>query len=116
MEPTEILRTIRVVAGGQAAVAPCLTAAILREFQRNWAAPQNQAAEVGGDTFARLTEREIAILRSLAAGYSNKEISVQLGFAEKTIRNSLTRLFQKLHLRDRTQAVSFAIRQGLVLL
>ena len=60
-----------------------------------------------------LTERDIEILRYVATGMSNKEIAEKLAYAEKTVKNYLSLIFQKLGMRDRTQAAIFALRQGL---
>ena len=62
----------------------------------------------------RLTERELEVVRALAMGKSNKEIAKSLGISEKTVRNHASNIYKKLHIFDRTQAVIYAIRQGLV--
>jgi len=59
-----------------------------------------------------LSSRDIEILRYVAAGMSNKEIAVKLSYSEKTVKNYLSLIFQKLGIRDRTQAAIFALRQG----
>jgi DNA-binding NarL/FixJ family response regulator len=61
-----------------------------------------------------LSEKEIEILRFVAAGMSNREIAVKLAYSEKTVKNYLSLIFQKLGIRDRTQAAIFALRQGLL--
>lgn len=61
-----------------------------------------------------LTDREGAVLRLLAEGFSNQEIADRLGIAEKTVRSHMGRVFDKLCVEDRTQAVLAAIRRGLV--
>src|SRR5918998_18250 len=62
----------------------------------------------------RLTERELEVIRALARGKSNKEIAHALGISEKTVRNHASNIYKKLHIFDRTQAVIYAIRRGLV--
>ena len=54
------------------------------------------------------------IVRYVAMGMSNKEISEKLAYSEKTVKNYLSTIFQKLHLRDRTQVAIFALRHGLL--
>src|SRR5215207_2805837 len=62
----------------------------------------------------RLTDRELEVVRALARGKSNKEIASTLGISEKTVRNHASNIYKKLHIFDRTQAVIYAIRRGLV--
>jgi DNA-binding NarL/FixJ family response regulator len=61
-----------------------------------------------------LTERELEVVKALAHGKSNKEIAHSLGISEKTVRNHTSNIYKKLHIFDRTQAVIYAIRRGLV--
>ncbi len=61
-----------------------------------------------------LAERDIEILRLLADGQSNQEIAGQLSISEKTVRNRLSLVFQRLHLKNRTEAALYAMRHGLV--
>jgi DNA-binding NarL/FixJ family response regulator len=61
-----------------------------------------------------LSERDLEILRLLAQGLKNQEIADQLIISEKTVRNRLSLLFRRLHLENRTQAVIYALREGLV--
>ena len=61
-----------------------------------------------------LTEKEINIIKAIAAGYSNKEISEKLYLSEGTIKNNITSILGKLSLRDRTQIAIFAFKKGIV--
>jgi NarL family two-component system response regulator LiaR len=63
-----------------------------------------------------LTERELEVIKALAQGKSNKEIARALDISEKTVRNHTSNIYNKLHIFDRTQAVIYAIRQGIVAL
>ena len=62
----------------------------------------------------KLTERELEVIRALSQGKSNKEIARDLEISEKTVRNHASNIYKKLHIFDRTQAVIYAIREGLV--
>jgi DNA-binding NarL/FixJ family response regulator len=61
-----------------------------------------------------LTEREIEIIRYVAAGMNNREIANKLAYSEKTVKNYLSNIFSKLGIRDRTQAAIYGLRQGLI--
>ena len=104
----ELLRAIRVVATGEALLDSAIALKMMDEFRRL----QGDAA--GTDGITQLTERELDILRLVAQGLDNNEIGHQLGLSEKTIRNRLTTIFEKLHVNNRIQAALYALRQGLV--
>ena len=61
-----------------------------------------------------LTTREVEILKLLAAGMANKQIAYRLNISEKTVRNHVSNMYQKLNIYDRSQAVLYAVRKGLV--
>ena len=61
-----------------------------------------------------LTAREIEILKLIAAGKANKQIALQLRISDKTVRNHVSNMYQKLQIYDRSQAVLYAVRKGLV--
>jgi DNA-binding NarL/FixJ family response regulator len=61
-----------------------------------------------------LTSRDIEILKLLAAGLTNKQIGRQLNLAEKTVRNRVSQIYQKLNVFDRAQATLYAVRKGLI--
>ena len=76
------------------------------------------SAERGGSarrirTLNGLSARETEVLRLIADGYSNREISIALSLSEKTIKNHISRIFAKLHITARTQAVIHAIKNGI---
>jgi DNA-binding NarL/FixJ family response regulator len=104
----ELAQAIRSVKEGEVAIAPTLTGAIVNELRRQ---PENATSN---QDIAHLSEKEIEIIRFLASGMSNKEIAENLAYSEKTVKNYLSIIFQKLHLRDRTQVAIFALRQGLL--
>jgi DNA-binding NarL/FixJ family response regulator len=106
-ETIEVVRAVRTVARGESAITPAMTTRVLTEFKRLWEQPN--AAQRSG-----LTEREVSILRLIARGLSNKEIGANLSLSEKTIKNYITVILQKLQLNDRTQAAVYAVQNGLV--
>ncbi len=104
----EVMQAIRIVHEGGMLIEPELTSAIVHEFRRlSGSTPTNQLNNT-------LSEKEIEILRYVAAGMSNKEIAEKLAYSEKTVKNYLSLIFQKLGIRDRTQAAILALRQGLL--
>lgn len=107
--PEELLTAIRVVASGDAVVAPRITRRLLDRF-----AGQLTAASVAGPDTAGLTEREQQVLRLVAQGLSNAEIAERLTVAEATVKTHVGRILSKLGLRDRVQAVVWAYETGLV--
>jgi DNA-binding NarL/FixJ family response regulator len=105
----EVIQAIRSVCAGEMVVPQSLTGALIHELRR--LPDQNEA---NGQTRAQLSEKEIEIIRYLASGLSNKEIAEHLSYSEKTVKNYLSIIFQKLQLRDRTQVAIYALRQGLL--
>jgi len=101
---------VRVVAAGDALLAPAITRRLIGEFAR--LQPQPTIPPVGA--LAALTPRETQILRLVAAGLSNREIAAQLVVTEETVKTHVSRVLSKLGLRDRTQAVVTAYESGLV--
>lgn len=74
---------------------------------------QNQRPEANLDAY-QLTDRECEIIKLLADGFSNKEIGDTIFLTEGSVKNCITQILSKLDLKDRTQVVSFAFRNGLV--
>jgi DNA-binding NarL/FixJ family response regulator len=104
----ELAQAIRTVYAGGVCIEPGLTGAMVSEFRRL------SDATGSGSSLTALTEKEIEIIRYVAGGMSNKEIAYKLAYSEKTVKNYLSIIFQKLNIRDRTQAAIFALRQGLI--
>jgi DNA-binding NarL/FixJ family response regulator len=104
----EVAEAIRIVAAGGVFIEPTLTGVIVSEFRRL------AGTTPGSPQIYALTEKEIEILRLVATGQSNKEIAGKLAYSEKTVKNYLSVIFQKLGIRDRTQAAIFALKQGLL--
>jgi DNA-binding NarL/FixJ family response regulator len=107
--PEDLLAAIRVVAGGEAVVAPRITRRLLDRFAGALAAPSPGDARI-----AQLTEREREVLLLVAQGMSNAEIAERLFVAETTVKTHVGRILAKLGLRDRVQAVVLAYETGLV--
>ena len=108
--PDDLLHAIRVVADGQALLAPTVTRRLIEEFVRR--APHQPPDHAPG--FDQLTEREIEVLRAVAQGRSNAEIAVELVVSYATVKTHVSRLLMKLHARDRAQLVVLAYEGGIV--
>jgi DNA-binding NarL/FixJ family response regulator len=100
---------VRVVAAGEALLAPAVTRKLIGEFTR-----LRSRASVPGPVLASLTPRETEVLRLVAEGLSNTEIAVRLVVTEETVKTHVSHILSKLGLRDRTQAVVVAYESGLV--
>jgi DNA-binding NarL/FixJ family response regulator len=100
---------VRVVAAGEALLAPAVTRRLITEFAR-----LRQTPVASGTALAALTPRETQVLRLVAEGLSNPEIAVRLVVTEETVKTHVSRVLNKLGLRDRTQAVVTAYETGLV--
>nr|BFE60132.1 response regulator transcription factor [Dactylosporangium thailandense] len=107
--PEELLSAIRVVAGGEAVVAPRVTRRLLDRFAGRLG-PQTSDPAATPD----LTDREQEVLLLVAQGLSNAEVGGRLHVAEATVKTHVGRILAKLGLRDRVQAVVFAYESGLV--
>jgi DNA-binding NarL/FixJ family response regulator len=101
---------VRVVAAGQALLAPTVTRRLISEFARLRREPDTPPATA----LAALTPRETQVLRLVAEGLSNPEIAARLVVTEETVKTHVSRVLAKLGLRDRTQAVVTAYESGLV--
>ena len=113
--PADLLTAIRVVAAGEALLAPSITRRLIIEFARSPApAPAATAAlpRVGQVTEV-LTERECEVLRLVATGMSNAEIATQLSISPATAKTHVAHLLTKLDARDRVQLVIIAYQSGL---
>ena len=103
---------VRVVAAGDALLAPAVTRRLIARFTAPGPAPDPDRAVLAAS--ALLTPRETEVLRQVAEGLSNQEIADRLVVAEQTVKTHVSRMLTKLGLRDRTQAVVWAYESGLV--
>ncbi|QGV79413.1 response regulator [Streptomyces ficellus] len=106
----QLAEGVRVVAGGEALLAPTVTRRLITEFAKTAESSRPPALAQVGD----LTERETEVLVLIAQGLSNGEIASHLVVAESTIKTHVSRILVKLGLRDRTQAAVFAYEARLV--
>jgi DNA-binding NarL/FixJ family response regulator len=107
--PADLVEGVRVVARGDALLAPSVTKRLIEQFtSRPAARPQTDV------DLSVLTDREREVLREVAQGRDNREIAAALFIAEQTVKSHVSRVFTKLGLRDRAQAVVIAYESGLV--
>jgi DNA-binding NarL/FixJ family response regulator len=106
--PEQLVAGIRVVAEGEALLAPSITKRLIQEFAA--AAPSTPAAPPPG--LDELTERELEVFKLMARGLSNAEIAAELVVSETTVKTHVARVLMKLGLRDRVQAVVLAYESG----
>jgi DNA-binding NarL/FixJ family response regulator len=105
----ELVNAVRVVAAGDGLLSPSVTRKLIEEFAARPRAVTHQPARL-----RELTPREVEVLRLIARGQSNAEIAETLVVAEQTVKTHVSRVLQKLDLRDRAQAVVFAYEAGVV--
>jgi DNA-binding NarL/FixJ family response regulator len=106
-EPEDLSRAIQTVHAGDTIIAPDLAQKMLSTF------------EIGRSGSLQLvppplTEKELEVIKALARGKSDRQIANTLGISEKTVRNHTSNIYRKLHIFDRTQAVIYAIREGVI--
>lgn len=106
-DSADVVRAIRTVADGGSVIDPAMTRRLFEEFKV-------VSHKTGTENAEGLTARELDILTLIATGASNREIGEKLFLAEKTIKNYVTSIFQKLQINDRTKAAIYAIQHGLV--
>jgi len=101
----ELFRAIRTVYRGESLIQPVVASKVLDRFaelSRHAQAPET------------LSEREIEVLKLMAKGAANKEIATQLSITNSTVKTHITSIFQKLNASDRTEAVTLAIKRGII--
>ncbi len=106
-EPEDLSRAIRTVYAGDTIIAPDLAQKMLNTFEGG-------RREGGAHLAPPLTDRELEVIKALAQGMSDRQIAQSLGISEKTVRNHTSNIYRKLHIFDRTQAVIYAVREGVI--
>ena len=101
-DPEVLLASVRAAARGQSVIDPAVAGTVLQDLLR------------GGLPGDELTEREVEVLRQLAHGRTNREIAEALFIGEETVKTHIGNILSKLHLAHRTQAVIYALKQGLI--
>jgi DNA-binding NarL/FixJ family response regulator len=107
--PEDLIKAIRVVASGDALLAPSVTRRLIEEFAKRPERATRKAKQL-----ETLTDRERDVLREVARGLTNAEIAARLHVAETTVKTHVAHVLDKLELRDRVQAVILAYEAGLV--
>ena len=108
VSPEQLVASLRMLAGGEALLAPSITRRLIERFAAPALGPASSHA------LSTLTERERQVLVLIARGLSNDELSDELHVGESTIKTHVGRVLAKLGLRDRVQAVVFAYENGLI--
>jgi DNA-binding NarL/FixJ family response regulator len=109
--PVDLLNAVRVVAAGDALIAPKITRRLIAEFAKR---PEPGTTVAAGKVLDQLTEREREVLEVIARGHSNAEIAEQLFVSHATVKTHVSRLLMKLGARDRAQLVMIAYESGMV--
>ena len=107
-EPEELSRAIEAASLGEVILCPIIARKVLDHFGRD------SKRQPPGLPYENLTPRELEVLQRAADGLSNKEIAARLVLSEKTVKNHIANIFSKLQVNDRTQAILYALRKGLV--
>jgi DNA-binding NarL/FixJ family response regulator len=105
-----LLQTVRTAAAGDGVLPPDLLGRLLGQVGRL----QRQVLNPRGLTFAGLTDREVKVLKLLADGHDTTEVGRNLYLSERTVKNIIHDVTSRLNLRNRTHAVAYALRQGLI--
>jgi DNA-binding NarL/FixJ family response regulator len=104
-QPAAIVSSILAVVAGERVMASAVANRVLEMLT---------GATTPKEFYNGLTAREVEILKMLATGLANKQIAYQLKISEKTVRNHVSNMYEKLGIYDRAQAVLYAVRKGLV--
>jgi DNA-binding NarL/FixJ family response regulator len=106
----ELADAVRAVARGHSLISPSMASKLLSEFN----ALVQQAEERHRSLLPNLTDRELDVLKLVAKGLSNREISEELYISENTVKNHVRNILEKLHLHSRMEAVVYAMREKLL--
>lgn len=106
IDPDDLAEAVRKAQAGEAVLNPRVAARLVQEL--------HGSRQESANPFSELTERELEVLRQVAAGKSNREIAEALVIGEKTVKSHISNILSKLHLADRTQAAVYAWQAGIV--
>ncbi|MFI4972168.1 MAG: response regulator [Hyphomicrobiales bacterium] len=104
-QPSAIVSSILAVVSGERVMASAVANRVLEMLT---------GATTPKEFYDGLTAREVEILKMLATGMANKQIAYKLKISDKTVRNHVSNMYEKLNIFDRSQAVLYAVRKGLV--
>jgi DNA-binding NarL/FixJ family response regulator len=107
LTPETLATAVRAAANGSSVMTPDLLEHLLAKL------PENAGAHPAGGR-AQLTDREQQVLSLIAAGHPTREVALELSYSERTVKNVLHDVVTKLNARSRSQAVAFAVREGLI--
>jgi DNA-binding NarL/FixJ family response regulator len=108
--PERLVKVISSAASGEGSVPPDLLGRLLDQVGQL----QRQVLSPRGLTFTGLASREVDVLRLVAEGFDTAEIASKLAYSERTVKNVLHDITSRLQLRNRSHAVAYAMRQGLI--
>ncbi len=111
-EPEALVAAVRNASEGRAYLPPSITKRLMERVANPMGAGRSGRAGHPGES--PLTEREISVLRLLALGKRNREIATALGISERTVGNHIVNIYQKLRIKDRAQAIMYAVRNGII--
>jgi DNA-binding NarL/FixJ family response regulator len=112
VSPEQLVAAVRLVAAGDALLAPSITRRLVERFARP--APAATPRPSSAPELSALTSREREVLVLMARGLSNAELAERLTLSEATVKTHVARILSKLELRDRVQAVVLAYEMGVV--
>ena len=107
LTPEALAAAVQAAANGTGVVTPELLGNLLRRHRA-------RGARAGRAPGAQLTDREQQVLALIAAGHPTREVAQELCYSERTVKNVLHDVVTKLNARSRSQAVAFAVREGLI--
>jgi two-component system, NarL family, response regulator LiaR len=108
----DLAEAIRRAAGGEGTLHPRVAARVIQELRTP--SSVDAAADATANAYVELTARELEVLKLIAEGLTNAEITARLVLSEHTVKGHVSNILSKLHLADRTQAAVYAWRQGIV--
>ncbi|MFD1677488.1 response regulator [Alicyclobacillus fodiniaquatilis] len=109
-DPATVIDAVRRVTAGEPVIPGNLAMQIITEFSR----PQTRSTRAETQDLQPLTDRETDVLRQLSTGASNRDIAQVLYISENTVRNHVRNILEKLHLKNRVEAATYALREGIV--